>query len=153
MLVVDGCWKKVLLNQFHDVLPGTCIEQVTHDAWEIYEQVFSTLMAIRNSYHALLLGPSSGTTKVVFNPLPWEVTTVIFNKPESSPSPLPPTEENVQLVTLSSEEFEDQIEGRYRVPNTFSAALVTLRASGYTQFIPQEPTNQVSYIGKFIKLY
>ena len=26
-------WKKFLLNQFHDVLPGSCIEQV-HSSWK-----------------------------------------------------------------------------------------------------------------------
>ena len=30
-------WKKFLLNQFHDVLPGSCIEQVAKDALQIYE--------------------------------------------------------------------------------------------------------------------
>lgn len=29
-------WKKFLLNQFHDVIPGSCIEQVVVDALEIY---------------------------------------------------------------------------------------------------------------------
>ncbi len=29
-------WKKFLLNQFHDVIPGSCIEQVVSDALEIY---------------------------------------------------------------------------------------------------------------------
>ena len=29
-------WKKFLLNQFHDVIPGSCIEQVVTDALEIY---------------------------------------------------------------------------------------------------------------------
>lgn len=30
-------WKKFLLNQFHDVIPGSCIEQVVIDALEIYD--------------------------------------------------------------------------------------------------------------------
>ena len=30
-------WKKFLLNQFHDVIPGSCIEQVVTDAMDIYK--------------------------------------------------------------------------------------------------------------------
>jgi len=29
-------WKKFLLNQFHDVIPGSCIKQVIQDALDIY---------------------------------------------------------------------------------------------------------------------
>lgn len=34
---LSSLWKKFLLNQFHDVIPGSCIEQVVVDAMEIYE--------------------------------------------------------------------------------------------------------------------
>ena len=30
-------WKKFLLNQFHDVLPGSCIEKVVQDVLSYYE--------------------------------------------------------------------------------------------------------------------
>ena len=30
-------WKKFLLNQFHDVIPGSCIKQVVSDALQIYK--------------------------------------------------------------------------------------------------------------------
>lgn len=30
-------WKKFLLNQFHDVIPGSCIGQVVTDAMELYQ--------------------------------------------------------------------------------------------------------------------
>lgn len=29
-------WQRFLLNQFHDVLPGSCIKEVVADAIEIY---------------------------------------------------------------------------------------------------------------------
>lgn len=34
---MQPCWKGFLLNQFHDVIPGSCIEQVVTDAMEIYQ--------------------------------------------------------------------------------------------------------------------
>ncbi|KAG0023171.1 Glycoside hydrolase, 38 vacuolar alpha mannosidase [Podila clonocystis] len=36
---LDRLWKDVLLNQFHDVLPGSAIEMVNKDAREIYRKV------------------------------------------------------------------------------------------------------------------
>ena len=29
-------WKQFLLNQFHDVIPGSCIQKVVEDAMQIY---------------------------------------------------------------------------------------------------------------------
>ncbi|VDK58819.1 unnamed protein product [Anisakis simplex] len=36
-------WKDLLLNQFHDVLPGTCIKEVIEDALNIYDQLLEKL--------------------------------------------------------------------------------------------------------------
>lgn len=37
---IDALWKDVLLNQFHDVLPGSSIEMVYEDVAGIYQRVF-----------------------------------------------------------------------------------------------------------------
>jgi hypothetical protein len=141
MATVDECWKNVLLNQFHDVLPGSCIEFAAIDAWDIYKQLFQSLMTLRAQYYRRLLG--EGTTRTaVFNPLPWGTSTVVFMKPDEA---APPSGSNIQSVVLDSDAFEDEIEGRFRIPSKFSAALVTLQPSGFTQFTPQAPTNPVSF--------
>ncbi|KDQ59961.1 glycoside hydrolase family 38 protein [Jaapia argillacea MUCL 33604] len=36
---IDECWEKVLLNQFHDVLPGSAIGMVYDDAEKLYTEV------------------------------------------------------------------------------------------------------------------
>ncbi|TCD63848.1 Glycoside hydrolase, 38 vacuolar alpha mannosidase [Steccherinum ochraceum] len=36
---IDDCWEKVLLNQFHDVLPGSAIGMVYKDAEQLYSEV------------------------------------------------------------------------------------------------------------------
>ncbi|KAL4267030.1 glycosyl hydrolase 38 family protein [Pleurotus pulmonarius] len=36
---IDECWEKVLLNQFHDVLPGSAIGMVYDDAEKLYAEV------------------------------------------------------------------------------------------------------------------
>jgi alpha-mannosidase len=34
---LDAIWKDVMLNQFHDVIPGTSIRLANEDAWAIYD--------------------------------------------------------------------------------------------------------------------
>ena len=40
---LDRLWKLLLLNQFHDVLPGSSINAVYKDALEYYEGLFFLL--------------------------------------------------------------------------------------------------------------
>lgn len=39
---IDDMWENVLLCQFHDCLPGSCIEMVYDDSDELYKHVFET---------------------------------------------------------------------------------------------------------------
>lgn len=39
---IDDMWEDVLLCQFHDCLPGSCIEMVYDDSDELYKRVFDT---------------------------------------------------------------------------------------------------------------
>uniref|UniRef100_A0A8C4I7T6 alpha-mannosidase n=1 Tax=Dicentrarchus labrax TaxID=13489 RepID=A0A8C4I7T6_DICLA len=68
-------WRLLLLNQFHDVIPGSCIEMVVEDALRYYEDIRrdgSTLL--HNACGAL---GSKGNSAGVFNSLPWERHEVI----------------------------------------------------------------------------
>lgn len=38
-------WQRFLLNQFHDVLPGSCLKEVVADALEIYIALLDELAA------------------------------------------------------------------------------------------------------------
>lgn len=74
-------WEKILLNQFHDILPGSSIPQVYQNSAEDYalinrigEEVRSA--AVRRLVQAVdTRGP--GEPVVVFNSLPWERTDVV----------------------------------------------------------------------------
>jgi alpha-mannosidase len=37
--IIEKSWELVLLNQFHDILPGSSIKQVYEDSWRDYEKV------------------------------------------------------------------------------------------------------------------
>jgi alpha-mannosidase len=72
---LETAWKRLLLNQFHDILPGTSISSVYEDAANDHD-------AIRKTTNALMVNALSGISKpvkksskefsfVVFNPLGW----------------------------------------------------------------------------------
>ncbi|KAI8810773.1 alpha-mannosidase [Cladochytrium replicatum] len=73
---IDRLWKLVLLNQFHDVLPGSSIELVFIDAVKFHLEVDSTGSLLReNAFEALVKFHAKELqgepTLVVFNPTSW----------------------------------------------------------------------------------
>jgi alpha-mannosidase len=65
---LDRIWKTVLLNQFHDILPGSSISWVHREAEATYAKVAEELEAIIGCSIAALAGEGSG--QVVFNAAP-----------------------------------------------------------------------------------
>ncbi|XP_029607847.1 alpha-mannosidase 2C1 isoform X2 [Salmo trutta] len=80
-------WRQLLLNQFHDVIPGTCIEMVVEDALRYYQDIRTTgTRLLRVSCEALVSKgattqtgntDSTDTSVAVLNTLPWERTEVL----------------------------------------------------------------------------
>lgn len=74
-------WKQLLLNQFHDVLPGTAIESVMEDAERQMGAVLSiadriTNLAVQTTAGRVEVPAQEGTLPLlVFNPHPWTVST------------------------------------------------------------------------------
>jgi alpha-mannosidase len=85
---LESAWKKVLFNQFHDILPGSSIRQVYEDAdpdWEAAQQTAEELKATALTAIANLIQPSQlphpqATPLVVFNSLNWERSEVVLWK-------------------------------------------------------------------------
>ncbi|HZC26856.1 MAG TPA: glycoside hydrolase family 38 C-terminal domain-containing protein, partial [Actinopolymorphaceae bacterium] len=65
---LDRIWKAVLLNQFHDILPGSSIHWVHREAEETYARLAVELDAIIARAQQALAG--EGTATVVFNAAP-----------------------------------------------------------------------------------
>lgn len=74
-------WKQLLLNQFHDVLPGTAIETVMEDAERQLGEVICTADRITNLAVQTMAGQieidaeSGALPLLVFNPHPWTLST------------------------------------------------------------------------------
>ena len=77
-------WKKLLCQQFHDVIPGSSIRQVYEDTDIIYPEVFGAGNAIADAATAKIVSgidtTGDGDAIVVFNTLPWGRTDIASAK-------------------------------------------------------------------------
>ncbi len=74
---LEQCWKSALTMQFHDILPGSSITPVYHDALAAYQRVHKELRAMDDRTLERIgsmidTTKASGTPLLVFNPLSWE---------------------------------------------------------------------------------
>ncbi|MEI7527595.1 MAG: glycoside hydrolase family 38 C-terminal domain-containing protein [Elusimicrobiota bacterium] len=71
---LEGAWKELLLNQFHDIVPGTAIADAYHDARTGFDRLRSVCGSIRKrALGSLVAGRTNGAGRpfAVFNPLGW----------------------------------------------------------------------------------
>lgn len=61
----ERAWKLVLLNQFHDILPGSSIREVYRDSEEQFREVFDLVGRERGAALQTLLPPPSGKTAAI----------------------------------------------------------------------------------------
>ncbi|KAL6232540.1 hypothetical protein BDW75DRAFT_217680 [Aspergillus navahoensis] len=74
---IDEMWEGVLLCQFHDCLPGSCIEMCYDDSDELYAQIFETGLKAREAALEALGFSKSGKVPVAINTLPWDRSEVV----------------------------------------------------------------------------
>ncbi len=91
---LEAAWKKMLFNQFHDILPGTSISEVfveANKAWQEVEQVGNeildnSLSAIASQISLPTPPHPSAIPIVIFNSLNWQRSEVVnVSLPQSSP--------------------------------------------------------------------
>ncbi|MGN0179444.1 MAG: alpha-mannosidase, partial [Monoglobaceae bacterium] len=75
---INKVWKTVLLNQFHDVIPGSSIHAVYDDVFEMYENAQESIKTVTDSAIDAIAQNIKGENKtVVFNPNGFKVTDVV----------------------------------------------------------------------------
>ena len=68
-------WLKLLLNQFHDILPGSSIHRVYDEAAPAFDEVISSAKDI--SQAATSIFPTSSDSDTIFNSLSWDRNVLI----------------------------------------------------------------------------
>ncbi|MCX7771900.1 MAG: alpha-mannosidase [Clostridia bacterium] len=62
--LLNNGWKTILLNQFHDIIPGSSIKKVYEDSWEQYETILREGSRLKeqvlNKWQELLSGGEAG---------------------------------------------------------------------------------------------
>ncbi|GBF82461.1 alpha-mannosidase [Aphanothece sacrum] len=105
---IEYAWKKVLFNQFHDILPGTSITDVFVEAnedWQEVEKIGTEILedALQNIIsHISFPSPPHINSQpiVIFNHLNWQRSEVVE---------IPITDNNVQVYDLEGNQLIPQI--------------------------------------------
>ncbi|RAK07839.1 alpha-mannosidase [Halanaerobium saccharolyticum] len=84
---LESGWKKLLANQFHDILPGSCIKEAVSDAYQYYQEAEKIVEeVIEASYNYLICHSGSEEAEndlFVFNPFSYSRSDLIeFNLTE-----------------------------------------------------------------------
>lgn len=67
---IDEAWKAVLLNQFHDIIPGSSIHRVYQEAEAAYDEVAQTAREVAQGGISHLTDDAKALT--IFNSLSWD---------------------------------------------------------------------------------
>jgi alpha-mannosidase len=84
--VLDACWEDLLLNQFHDIIPGTSIQRVNQECLEQYYDIESKLLSLESEGRKLQRQhedfPNGENVLVVENDLSWNRDDVLMTELE-----------------------------------------------------------------------
>jgi alpha-mannosidase len=139
------CWKKILTNQFHDIIPGSSITAVYKDAERWYREVEAVLNGFLTEVRASLaarLSPvdGAGRSLAVFNSLSWDRVsyTAIPWAPEfRSPAALVSGTESFPVQTLKNLEGLDEAIVRVGAPSMGMSGYTVAKAA-----VPPSPFRQ-----------
>ncbi|GAA3746895.1 alpha-mannosidase [Salinactinospora qingdaonensis] len=95
---LDRLWKRVLLHQFHDILPGTSIAWVHRQAAQTYAEIGAELTEIIDTAQQALAGDATTGQHIEFNAAPHARDGV----PALGAAPAFPTEEGEVTVSTTS---------------------------------------------------
>jgi alpha-mannosidase len=78
---LNEAWRRLLLNQFHDILPGSSIPEVYKDSQMDFDSIFRTANeVVSSSLKAIASGVDTsgdGRSILVFNPLSWSRSGIV----------------------------------------------------------------------------
>ncbi|CAF2014120.1 unnamed protein product [Rotaria magnacalcarata] len=126
MATLEVAWKKVLLNQFHDVLPGSGIETIYSDAKKLFDEAIVAADGVLLHASEVLFGASSDNTQTVMNTLQW------------------PRREVLELTSAT----KSNKLGKSQMSRASQYALVDAPVFGYNEIVSQTPLVPVTVVAE-----
>jgi alpha-mannosidase len=145
---LEEAWRKLMFNQFHDILPGSSIREVYVDATETHKEAqeigtFELMGSLQQLVqHVNTSSLRSGIPVVVFNPLSWDRSDIVKVA-------LPKADEaDYAVVGISGKEVTSQIvrTGRYQREVMFIAQDVPSLGYKSYQLKKQKPSSSGNLI-------
>ncbi|GGO25995.1 alpha-mannosidase [Deinococcus humi] len=134
---LERAWKRVLFNQFHDILAGTSIESAYEDARNEYGEALATAQHLTNaalqriSWRVTVPRVEGSKPYVVFNPHPWATRVPIEHETGGVPEEFTVTDDSGQPVPAQRVRSEATVTG-WRKRLTWMAELPPFGYRTYT---------------------
>ncbi|HMA59500.1 MAG TPA: glycoside hydrolase family 38 C-terminal domain-containing protein [Halanaerobiales bacterium] len=153
---LEKLWKILLKNQFHDILPGSCVHDVYEDAVEDYERLDTGLEDIKNELFAFFSNKYrlDHNQFIIFNPLSFERNDLIEIKKEELEKEY---DKEYDSVTINNNKYPVQKSNNsyYFKPNHLSPLSFTKLTFSNNKNIKYENhlnSSQYSIENKYIKV-
>lgn len=139
---LDRRWKHTLLNQFHDILPGSSIARVYEEARALYADILADAAGLTASATAAL---TSGEGQTWFNSLSWERKALVKTADGYAVATIPPMGwTSVADASLPAMPVTVEMDGDCAILRN---GLVTLRINSRGEVVEMQDVKGVSRIG------
>ena len=139
---LDKRWKHTLLNQFHDILPGSSIARVYEEARALYGEILADAAKLTQEATAAL---TQGAGKTYFNSLSWERRALVKTETGYAYVTIPPMGYTSETDTsLPEHPAHAALEGDGAV---LSNGVITVKLNRYGEIISLTDAAGVSRIG------
>ena len=132
---LDHAWKRLLLIQFHDGLPGSSIGMVYDEAAKDYEAIGKTASGITEKALEVISGKAPKSDVLVFNTLSWPRSDV-------AEAWIPKTGKAVEVVDNEGRAAAAQVVGSDKKGSRIVFAAQEVPAMGYATFAVREATGK-----------
>jgi len=132
---INSAYKKMLFNQFHDILPGSAISEVYEDSKRDYKEINETCNTIiKNAMNSIIKSLKLNKGLVIFNPLNWERNAIIQMKIEDGQKIIDNNKKEIPIQKLENDEII------FITPNIPSVGMISLSIEK-SQEVPQFKNN------------
>ncbi|GAA0897034.1 glycoside hydrolase family 38 C-terminal domain-containing protein [Pseudonocardia zijingensis] len=120
--VLERCWHTVLLQQFHDILPGTSIAWVHQEAERNYARVAEELEGVIATSLAALAGDGEGALAVNAGPYPVDGVPALGGGPLAQPAAAVRVEDGPGGTVLDNGVVRAVVDGRGLLTSVYDLA-------------------------------